>query len=457
MTASKLQRREFLTTASKSTMGIGAGITVLANSKSAIAAPANDRISLAMIGVGGRGNHLAQGFLDRDDCQITYVCDVDRNAGQMRAAEYAKRQGGMQPKYVQDFREMLEDPSVDAVVNATPDHWHATATVWACQAGKDVYVEKPPSITPHEGQQMIAAARKHERIVQVGTQNRSAPYNQAAKKYIDDGKLGRVHLCRVFNMKSQPNFKLPADSATPANLDWEMWNGPAPVRSYNRQLHNQGWHHFWDYSGGDLANDGVHQLDLARWLVGVDVPKSVHCTGGRFAGEGDAETPDTQIATYDFEDLVMTSELTLFTPYMLKTDAGIRNNDMFPFWQQNATRIEIYGTEGVMYVGRHGGGWEVYARPHDRKPVVKTSRYGRFPDPEHKENFVQSLRSRQRPSADIEDGHRSALLVHYANISYRLHGERLKINADETFADSPAATELFSRPAREPWKISLEA
>lgn len=322
MAKNVLQRREFLTTASRTSLGVGAGLTVLANSHSAKAAPVNEQISLAMIGVGGRGNHLANGFLDRKDCRLTYVCDVNAKVGQTRAKAYAAKQSGAQPIYVQDFRKMLEDPSVDAVVIATPDHWHAPAAVLACQAGKDVYVEKPPSITPWEGQQMVKAARKYDRVVQVGTQNRSAAYNLAAKQYLEQGKLGQVHLCRVFNMKAQPNFNLPADSPAPTSLDWDMWNGPAPERSYNRGIHNQGWHHFWDYSGGDLANDGVHQLDLARWLVGVDIPKSVHCTGGRFAGEGDAQTPDTQIATYDFDDLVMTFELALFTPYMLKTDPG---------------------------------------------------------------------------------------------------------------------------------------
>lgn len=453
MAIKTLDRRRFLARSSKTTLGFATGLTVLANSKSARGTPANEQISLAMIGVGGRGNALASGFLDRDDCRLSYVCDVNSNVGQARAKKYAARQAGQPPKFVQDFREMLSDPSVGAVVIATPDHWHAPAAILACQAGKDVYVEKPPSITPREGQQIIQAARTHERIVQVGTQNRSAPYNLSAKKYIEEGKLGHVHLCRVFNMKEQKNFKLGADEAPPAGLDWNMWNGPSPERAYNRTIHYQGWHHFWDYSGGDIANDGVHQLDLARWLVGVELPKAVHSTGGRFAGEGDAETPDTQIATYQFDDLIMTFELALFTPYMLKTDPGVRESDRLPYWQQNATRIEIYGTKGVMFVGRHGGGWEVFARPHDRKPVVAKREFGRFPDAAHKENFVQSLHSRKLPNADIEQGHRSALLVHYANISHRLGGEQLKIDADENFVGSPAADDLFQRKNRHPWFI----
>jgi predicted dehydrogenase len=320
-----------------------------------------------------------------------------------------------------------------------------------------VYVEKPPTHNPWEGQQMIKAARKYERVVQVGTQNRSAPYNLEAKKLIEGGGLGRIHLCRVFNMKMQGNFRLPPDSSPPAGFDWNIWNGPAPARPYNAGIRGGGWHHLWDYSGGDAANDGVHQLDLARWLVGKDVPQSVHCSGGRFNSTGSAETPDTQIATYDFDDLIMTFELTLYTPYMLKTDGGVRANDLIPYWPQNATRIEIYGDQGVMYVGRHGGGWQVYVRPQNREPVVQASRFGRFPDPEHKENFLQCIRTRELPNASPLEGDRSALLVHYANISYRTGGQKLVIDpATETFVGSPQAAELFRRQYRKPFEIPQE-
>lgn len=454
MESKNTDRRSFISNTTVSALGFGAGLTILANSESASCAPANDRISLAMVGVRGRGNHLAHGFLDRGDCEITYVCDVDTRTGTQRAAQFAERQDGRQPKFEQDFREMLTDPSVDAAVVATPDHWHTPAAVWSCLAGKDVYVEKPMSANAWEGTQLIKAARAKDRIVQVGTQNRSAPYNIEAKKFITDGGLGRIHLVRVFNMKYQGNFTLPPDEDPPEGFNWDMWNGPAPERRYNSKIRGGGWHHLWNYSGGDIANDGVHQLDLARWLVGVELPSAVHCTGGRFDSEGSAQTPDTQIATYDFDGLIMTFELTLYTPYMLKTDPGIRQSDIFPYWPQNATRIEIYGSEGVMYVGRHGGGWEVYVRPQSRQPVVKSSSFGRFPDPEHKENFIQCVRNRQRSNADPEVGHRSALLVHYANMSYRVGGERLVIDPDtEQIVDNPEAMKLFRPEYRKPWVI----
>ena len=447
-----LNRREFLDKSQKTGLSVAAGWTILQNAQSARGAPAADAVVLAMVGVGGRGNGLAGGFLDRDDCRIAAVCDANRNRAADRAKDYAGRQGS-QPKVEQDFRKVLDDPAIDAVVVATPDHWHGPATVWACQAGKDVYVEKPASHNAWEGQQMVKAARKHERVVQVGTQNRSAPYNMAAKKYIEDGKLGNIHLCRVYNQKLQGNFSMAADSAAPEGFDWDLWNGPAPEHAYNRTLHH-GWHHLWRYANGDTGNDGIHQLDLARWLIGVEVPTAVHASGGRYDSEGAAETPDTQVATYEFDKLLMTFELTLYTPYMLKTDGGIRGSDMIPYWPQNATRIEIYGTKGVMCVGRHGGGWEVYGRPKDRKPVVAVQTPGRFPDPEHKENFIQCVRSRARASADILEGHRSALLVHYANIATRLGGARLSIDSEtEQIVDNEEAQGLFKREYREPYVI----
>jgi predicted dehydrogenase len=278
----------------------------------------------------------------------------------------------------------------------------------------------------------------------------------AAKKYIEDGKLGKIHMCRIYNQKSWGNMPWFDDSDPPTGLNWDIWNGPAPEHRYNRTLHS-GWHHLWRYSGGDIANDASHQIDLARWLCGVEYPKSVYSVGGRWASEGAFETPDSQIAVYEFPEMVVTFELTLYTPYMLKTDQVIRDSDMFPYWPQNATRIELYGTEGVMYVGRHGGGWQVFVRPKDRQPVVKDQMYGRFPDPEHKENFIQCIKSRQLPNADIEKGHLSALLIHYANISYRLGGEKLIIDPEtEQIKDNPKAMELFKRDYRAPYVIPDE-
>lgn len=446
-------RREFLNRSKKTGLGLAAGMTILSNARSVRAAPAADKIILAAVGVRGRGSGLAQGFLQRGDCRYAYIADVDSSLFESRAKAIAERQGGKRPKCVQDFRVALEDKSVDAIVVATPDHWHAPATVWGCQAGKDVYVEKPASHNCWEGRKMVEAARKHRRIVQVGTQSRSAPYNIEAKKFIEQGKLGEIHMCRIYNQKFWGNRPMTPDSRAPEGLDWDMWNGPAPEHKYNQTFHRY-WNHLWRYSGGDIANDASHQIDLARWLIGVDYPQTVYSVGGRFASEGAAETPDTQVAVYEFNKMVVTFELTLYTPYMPKIDGVIRQSDLFPYWPQCATRIEIYGTEGLMYVGRHGGGWQVFARPKDRKPVVKSQMYGRVPDPPHKENFIRCIRTRELPNADVEQGHLSALLIHYANVSYRTGGGKLLIDPKtEKIVDNAEAMKLFKRQYRKPWVI----
>ena len=453
---SELTRREFLDRSAAAGLGWAAGATILANPQSVRAAPANNKVALGFIGAGGRGSYLCEGFLARKakDCHIAWVADVEVHRAQALAELAAKRQGSRAPKVVQDFRTILDDRKVDAVVVATPDHWHAPATVWACQAGKDVYVEKPPTSNCWEGRKMVEAARKYRRIVQVGTQSRSAPSNIAAKEYIQSGKLGKIHFCRVYNQKEWKNFPAVPDSDPPEGLYWDMWNGPAPEHQFNSNFfHN--WHHFWRYSGGDIVNDGIHQIDLARWLVGVDYPKSVYSTGGRFAEAGAAETPDTQMAVFDFPEMVFTFELTLYTPYMLKISPKIRDSDSeFPYWLQCATRIEIYGTKGLMIVGRHGGGWQVFTRPKLHQGVVVAQGKSHFPDPEHKENFLQCLRTRKTPNADIEEGHRSVLLSHFANISYRLGGQKLLIDAQsEQIVGNDQAMKLYRLQYRKPYVI----
>lgn len=446
-------RRDFLKRTRQVSLASAAGLTILADPASVRGAPAGDKVLLASVGAGGRGTNLALDFAARGDVEFAYVCDPDQNRAEALAQSLTSRQGRA-PKVVADFRQALDDKSVQAIVSATPDHWHALSTVWACQAGKDVYVEKPASHSCWEGQKMVEAARKYHRVVQVGTQNRSAAYNLSAKKYLEAGKLGKIHLCRVFNMKLWDNVPKQPDSPAPARLNWDLWNGPAPQANYNRALHSY-WNHHWRYSGGDIANDASHQIDLARWLMGVDYPQSVYCTGGRFDSQGAAETPDTQVAVWEYPGLLMTFELTLYTPYMLKISPQIRESlDRWPYWPQCATRIEIYGSAGVMYVGRHGGGWQVYVRPKDERPIVKDQDNGKFPDPEHKENFLSCVRSRSRPNADVEHGHRSALLIHYANISYRLGGEKLRIDPQtEHVVDNAAAMQFFKRDYRPPYVI----
>jgi predicted dehydrogenase len=423
-----LDRRRFLARSAKAGVGLASGITILKDSASVRGAPANEKLVLALVGV-GRGTIVAQGLAQRGDCEFAYIADVNRDRLKPEGRLIIDAQGGKPARLSQDFRKALDDKAVDAMVIATCQHWHALATVWSCQAGKDVYVEKPASHTCWEGRKMVEAARKYKRIVQVGMQNRSAPYVFEALKFLRAGRLGDIHFCRVYQQRlSNANCTLGPDSAPPAGLDWEMWNGPAPARRFNATLFANK-NSFWNYGGGDIEADGVHQLDLARWLCNVDYPRSVVSTGGRYASRGDAEVPDTQVVLYDFGRLTMTMEYTGYTPYMMKSDAALRDGDFFPYWPQNSTRIELYGTKGLMIMGRHGDGWQVFAHPKDRQPVVVAQKKGRFPDAPHQANFVECVRSRRTPNADILEGHRSALASHLGNISYRLGWQKLVFDA----------------------------
>ncbi|MGD0896473.1 MAG: Gfo/Idh/MocA family oxidoreductase [Thermoguttaceae bacterium] len=447
-----MDRREFLRRSKAAGLGVAAGLSVLADARSARATPANERIVLAVVGVRSRGQLLATELAQRPDCRIAYLCDADTALLGPRAEIVAKVQGGRAPTCVGDFRKALEDQSVDALVIATPDHWHCLAALWACQAGKDVYVAAPLSHNAWEGRRLVEVARKHQRIVDVDLAARSVSYAQTAKQYLMEGKLGKIHLCRVFAQKGQSNFPQKPDSPPPAGLDWDAWNGPAPEAAYNVNYQNN-WHGFWRFSGGEIAVDGIHQLDLARWLCGLEYPSSVYAVGGRFDTQGANETPDTLVATYQFEKLLMTFEMTLYTPYMLKVSPAVRNGDLFPYWPQHAARIEIYGTEGVMLIGPHGTGWQVYARPRREQPTIVDRTYGRLPDPEHHDDFVQSIRKRKVPNADIEEAHRSGLLVHYANMSLRTGGRKLAVDPRTEGVDDMDAMKLFRRQYRPPWVV----
>lgn len=433
--------------------GLALGMTSLAAlDRPARAASTNETINIAVVGLRGRGRAHLQGFASRPDCRITHLCDVDSQYFGP-AVEDLKVANQPTPQLVEDMRHVFDDKSVDAVVIATPDHWHALATIWACQAGKDVYVEKPVSNNCWEGRKMVQAARKHNRIVQSGMQNRSAPYVISAKEYIASGKLGRVELVRVYNQKPQGNVDL-STSPQPKSLNWDLWNGCAPSQSFNPTMYSV-WRAFWRYGGGEVCNDGIHQLDIARFVLGLDLPKTIYTLGRPFSQPGEAETPDTVVTTFGFDNLTMVFEQTLYASYMLKSDPGIRDGDLFPWWQHNGERIEIFGDKGQMILGRMGGGWQVFGRQKGRKPVVLDQMHGRFPDRWHHENFITSVRSRETPVADIEEGHKTAFLCHAANISHRVGDTLLELDAlNERFTNNDDANKLLRYEYRKPYEIT---
>lgn len=296
---------------------------------------------------------------------------------------------------------------------------------------------------------MLEAARKYKRVVQCGTQNRSAPYGFSALEYIKSGKLGKVLHVKVYNMLPGGAWNQRPDSEVPAGLDWDRWLGPAEKVPYNLSRH-RGWNDYWEYGSGAMA-DAIHQLDLARLILGNPPhPKAAYCAGGRLAYKDQRPTPDTQAITYDYGDMTMTCENMEFTPYMKKSQGDVRFGDKFPYWPQNSTRIEMYGTKRMMYVGRMGGGWQAF----EGDGKVVDYEYGYLPDERHNQNFVDCIRSRQLPNGDIEQGHYSACLLHLADLCYRVGNKQLIFDAEsESFINNDEANKLLKPTYRKPYYI----
>lgn len=419
-------RREFLRTTALAAASFPIAVPGLAK------APPSERVRVALIGAGGRGRGLVNAFASEPDVEITHVCDADRT----RAAEVAEEIGkthAKSPAIEQDLRRVFDDKSVDAVVIATPDHWHALATVWACQAGKHVYVEKPASQTLWEGRQMVAAARKYDRRVQVGTQSRSAPHYLEMVKALREGKIGTLLTAKAWNSQRRPNLSDAADSSPPEGVDYNLWLGAAPERPFNPNRFHYAWHWMWDYGTGDIGNDGIHDLDIARWGLGAALPNRVACMGHRLVNDR-WETPDSFTVAFEFESpkQVLTFEQRDWSPYVQE---GYENGTAF------------YGTEGYILAGRSG--WRLF-RGNQEQSVSKLD----FSDAPHRRNFLDAIKSGTTLNADIEEGHRSAVLAHLANIAYRTGSYGLNFDpATEMIVGNDSADALRRRAYRAPFVI----
>ncbi|MFV1967127.1 MAG: Gfo/Idh/MocA family protein [Pirellulaceae bacterium] len=456
----KISRRTFVNTSMQGAAALAAGTAAMQTSRRVLARSPNEKVVLGLIGSGGRGRHVAKGMAKLDGVEFKVVCDVEEARGAHGVKELEEIQGS-RPKVVLDMREIFDDQDVDGVVIGTPEHWHALATIRACQADQDVYVEKNISATIWEGRKMIEAARKYKKIVQAGFQCRSAPYVHAARDYVASGELGEVLFVKVYGMLpftygGYPQNR-PADSDPPEGLDWDRWLGPAAERPYNQHVHRQ-WYGYWDFSGGN-ASDAIHTLDVARLVLGDPPhPKSVHSVGGRWGHDDGGQMPDVEVVTYEFDRMVMTFENTGFTPYMFKTPPDIRFGDKFPYWPQNSSRIELYGTKRMMYLGRHGGGWQVLEGGSKEldggggKQVA--SEYGIFPDEWHFADFIDAVRTRRAPHGDVGTCHYSASLEHLANLAYRLGGQKLIFDGEsETFVDNEEANRRLKPTYRDGYRV----
>ena len=442
-----VNRREFL----KSSIGAASTLAVLPKSKTFAA---NDKLIIGIMGVGGRGRALLRSLVKRSDIKIKYISDADTRC-YGPAAEIVMEGHDYKPKFVQDFRKMLDDSEVDAIVIATSDRWHALGTIMACQAGKDVYVEKPLSLSIWGGRKMVEAARQYKRVVQVGTQSRSAPYTDKAAEYIRSGKLGDVHLARVFLMQQSGPIHVSDVQPVPEGLNYDLWCGPSPRLAYRP---GRWFWRLWDFYVGYIMADMIHQVDLARYLIDKKYPDTVCNAGGVYHFDDGREQPDTQFTTFEFGELTLLFEASLWSPYMHRI-VHLQDKTKFPDWPCSATKVEICGTKGFMCYGRHGGGWQVFegdAKTRQSRAVVSEParyKFGSIID-RHFEDFFNCMRTRKKPKADVEEVHLSMTLCHLANISYRVGNRKLKFDGKtETFVGDTEADKYLKASYRKPWVV----
>ena len=406
-----LDRRHFLCAAS-------VGLIALPGRSSHAAA--NERVRVAVIGLRNRGTDLVRLFAANPGAQVAAVCDVD-DAMFRKPREAVQAITKTAPPIEKDFRRLLDDKSIDAVAIATPDHWHGMLTVLACQAGKDVYVEKPASHNVVEGRRMVEAARKYNRVVQLGTQRRSTPYFREAIEHVRSGAIGKVAMARAWNHQKRVSIGHGEPGPVPAGIDYAMWQGPAADRPYHANRLHYHWHWFWNWGTGELGNNGIHGVDVARWGLGVDAPLAVSSGGGKYVFDDDQETPDTQTTLWEFPGTCIAYEHRI--------------------WSNHGTEGELfgvafYGDNGTLIID--GKGWRV---EQGDGAIGKASADGQA---HHVQNFLDCVKSRQKPNADIETGHLSTRLCHLGNIAFRT-GKKLMFDAaHESFHDAQADS-LLSR------------
>jgi predicted dehydrogenase len=385
----------------------------------------NDRIRVACIGFNGQGKGHIKTYAEMGGAEIVYLCDVDSNLFP-GAVKMVEEKGKKAPKCVQDLREVFDDKSVDVVSIATPNHWHALAAIWAMQAGKDVYVEKPVSHNVSEGRRMVQVARKLGRICQTGTQCRSMKGSIDAIRYVHEGKIGKVTVARGLCYKGRGSIGLAGDDQpVPEGIDYDIWLGPAPKKPVHRKRFHYDWHWFWDYGSGDLGNQGIHQMDLARWgLKKNALPKAAFGLGGRFGYKDDGETPNTHLTFCDYGDCQLIFET-----------RGLKTSD----YKGANVGVVFHGTEGYVVLTDYTAG---AAFDLEGKLVKKFEGGG-----DHFGNFLSAVRSRKHTDlhADIAEGHLSSALCHLGNVSYVLGTDEPFSGQSKAFGDNKEAYETFAR------------
>lgn len=451
-------RRTFIKKTAAGAAGLAIGATGFSAKSYANILGANDRVILASVGVGGRGKDLLNSFTKMygDGVTVKTVCDVDSASLGEKAELAAKNQAGNKPGMETDMRKVFDDKEVDAVVIATPNHWHALSAIWACQAGKHVYVEKPSSHNVWEGRKMVEAARKYDRIVQVGFQNRSISNVMQAMEFLHNGGIGEVYMARGTCFKPRDSFGIAKDSTPPASLNYDMWLGPATYRPYNELKGHYNWHWHWATGNGDTGNQGPHQFDVARWGLNKKVhPVKVQSMGGIFGispAECSQETPNTQTSVFEYADGKILEFETRGRYTNAEANEGIKIGNLF------------FGTNGWMEV--NGSTWKAY-KTREKEPFAGSgmaegaaiggdTSFRAAPESKgHFGNFIDALRAGNRHAlnCEVEVGHMSTVLPLIANVAYRV-GETLRFNGEfEEFINHEEADLMLTRKYRYPYVV----
>lgn len=437
-------RRQFLKTVS---VGAAAGLALrpLAASGTRRVGGANNRVRVAVVGIRGMGFGHIKGYAGLKDVEVAALCDVDENLFAERI-KWLQENGQPKPKTYVDIRRLLEDPEIDAISVATPNHWHALAGVWAAQAGKHSTLEKPATHNFFEGQKLIEAARKYDVLIQQHAERRSFAGFKSAMAFMQQGGLGEVYMAKGLCYKRRDTIGRKKTGAVPAGVHYDLWLGPAPKRPFSPNRFHYNWHWHWDYGNGDLGNQGVHQMDIARWGLDVTYPTKVSSLGGHFMFDDDQETPNTQMALFEFPAPQGRGDKKKMLQFEVRhwitnDEAGLGAGD-------NTIGNIFYGAEGYLTLSL-GGEWKTFlGRKREPGPTGRGSG-NMFA------NFVDTIRTRDRAKleGDITEGHRSCALIHLANISYRL-GRTLDFDPKtERVIGDAEANKMLTRDYRSPFVV----
>ncbi|CAH0996412.1 Inositol 2-dehydrogenase/D-chiro-inositol 3-dehydrogenase [Emticicia aquatica] len=426
----KFTRRDILKATVPSSLAMMAIPTIIPST----AFGANDRMRVAVIGINGRGKDHISGFMKQDNVEVATLCDVDNVVLQSGAKAFEEKYS-KKVQTEQDLRKVYEDKSIDAVSIATPNHWHALAAIWACQAGKDVYVEKPACHNLFEGRKLVEAAAKYNRIVQHGVQLRSSVAIQEAIKHLRDGLIGKVYMARGTVYKWRPDIGDLGKSPVPEGLNWDLWQGPAQVRDFSKNYVHYNWHWFWDYGNGDVGNQGIHETDLCMWGLNVGLPETITAAGGKYLWNDCKETPEVLSTTYNYpkEGKVIQMEV---RPWMTNKEDGVEVGNIF------------YGDKGYMVINGYSD-YKTYLGKN-REPGPARNAGG-----DHYKNFIDAVRAKEKSmlNGPVETAHLAASIAHLGNISYRL-GRTLHFDpTKETFVGDKEANAMLTRKYRAPYVV----